>query len=212
MKLIAFDFDGVICDSWKAYSDAYARIFLLYSKAYPVETREDWLDWYDANWENNFLKHGFNREEVLEIQPVFWNYVDYSKTRVFEGIEKLLWQLSERDDVVLGVVSSTIESKIRPVLYSERIDDLFKFVIGGEVVQHSGKREKAAEALKRARAAPGESVIIGDTTVDIDAGRSCGMKTIGVSYGWTKLEEMKKENPDFLVESPGGLAEALARL
>jgi phosphoglycolate phosphatase-like HAD superfamily hydrolase len=48
----------------------------------------------------------------------------------------------------------------------------------------------------------GEVVYIGDETRDITAGKKCGVKTIGVTWGLNGRESLLAENPDWLVCNP----------
>jgi len=43
------------------------------------------------------------------------------------------------------------------------------------------------------------SLMVGDTELDIECGKSAGAKTCAVSFGYRKVEELNKLNPDFLI-------------
>jgi phosphoglycolate phosphatase len=47
---------------------------------------------------------------------------------------------------------------------------------------------------------PAESIITGDTELDIRCGISAKVKTCGVTYGYRTREVLVKENPDYIIE------------
>ncbi|MDD3364092.1 MAG: HAD-IA family hydrolase, partial [Syntrophomonas sp.] len=44
-----------------------------------------------------------------------------------------------------------------------------------------------------------QAIMIGDTYIDIEAGRRAGTKTCGASYGLGNKEELIKSRPDFII-------------
>ena len=47
---------------------------------------------------------------------------------------------------------------------------------------------------------PTESIITGDTELDIMCGISANVKTCGVTYGYRTREVLEKENPDYIID------------
>lgn len=46
---------------------------------------------------------------------------------------------------------------------------------------------------------PEKSAIVGDTYVDIEAGKRCGLKTFAFLGGYQSEEQLKKYNPDLII-------------
>jgi len=69
-------------------------------------------------------------------------------------------------------------------------------------------RRAIAEAGARAE----ETVMIGDTTYDMQMGRSAGVRTIGVAWGYHAPEELLATGADLVIESYSQLAGSLAGL
>ncbi|MFZ0417488.1 MAG: HAD-IA family hydrolase [Candidatus Sulfotelmatobacter sp.] len=66
--------------------------------------------------------------------------------------------------------------------------------------------EGARKLLEENAVSPEETVIVGDSHVDVETGRNAGLWTIGVSYGFAP-HTLQASPPDVLVDSPGELAE-----
>ncbi|MBL8206668.1 MAG: HAD-IA family hydrolase [Blastocatellia bacterium] len=86
----------------------------------------------------------------------------------------------------------------------------FVAVIGGDSLPE--RKPAAAPLLEAARlcqVAPGECLMIGDTKVDIQAGKAAGLKTCGFVGGFRGIRELTEANADFLIEHFGELRNLL---
>ncbi|MCX7016044.1 MAG: HAD family hydrolase [Candidatus Sumerlaeota bacterium] len=59
-------------------------------------------------------------------------------------------------------------------------------------------------------AAPEKSLMVGDTEIDVLAGRDCGLRTCAVTYGIRTAELLRAAQPDFLVDRPEEILRAAA--
>jgi HAD superfamily hydrolase (TIGR01549 family) len=59
---------------------------------------------------------------------------------------------------------------------------------------------------------PHECLVIGDTTMDITAGRNAKCKTIGVLWGAMSLDELESSGVDYLARNPMELKDLLERI
>ena len=60
--------------------------------------------------------------------------------------------------------------------------------------------------------APESCLMIGDTTVDMRAGKSAGAQTMGVLCGFGEEGELRRTGADAILKSTAELGEALARI
>jgi len=66
--------------------------------------------------------------------------------------------------------------------------------------------EGARQLLEESGVRPEETVIVGDSRVDVETGRNAGLWTVGVHYGFAP-HTLKDNPPDVLVDEPHELAE-----
>src|SRR5208337_2562731 len=66
--------------------------------------------------------------------------------------------------------------------------------------------EGAREILREANTRPKETLIIGDSDIDVLTGRNAGLWTCGVTYGFAP-QTLSLAPPDVAVDNPGELAE-----
>ena len=69
------------------------------------------------------------------------------------------------------------------------------------------KTELLAEVMRRLGAAPGESVMVGDTASDFEAARANGVFSVGVEWGYGRPDELAEA--DVTVSAPGELRAAV---
>jgi phosphoglycolate phosphatase-like HAD superfamily hydrolase len=51
--------------------------------------------------------------------------------------------------------------------------------------------------------------MVGDTAADILAGKAAGLKTCAVTYGFGTLEDLRRCEPDYVIDTFGDLAALL---
>ena len=90
------------------------------------------------------------------------------------------------------------------------LKDLFQAVVTADEVQ---RRKPAPDPLlecaRRLGIRPGECLYAGDMRMDIRAGKSAGMRTIGVLTGFDTYATLQAEEPDTVLDSVASLMEKL---
>lgn len=82
----------------------------------------------------------------------------------------------------------------------------FVAVIGGDSLpERKPDPAPLLEAARLCEVAPTDCMMIGDTKVDIQAGKAAGMKTCGYIGGFRGERELTEANADFLIERFGEL-------
>ena len=86
------------------------------------------------------------------------------------------------------------------ILDGLNITDYFKKVVGGDGVQNKKPAPEAIEIiLKELNASPKEAVFIGDSKIDIEAGKKAGVITIGTAYGFRGRQELEEAGADVII-------------
>jgi HAD superfamily hydrolase (TIGR01549 family) len=206
-KAILLDWDGVLCDSVQLYFDLYKEGCRRYNKVFPIDSPEAFRSWYNPRWEENYDAMGFSEAELREVQSFSESYLHYSKASLFPGVAENLRLWSEK--YPLAIVSTTPSPLIRTRLAQDKLDGYFQIFTGGED-GCSEKRIKVKDTLAALGVEAG--VMVGDTPLDVDAGRYNGLKTVGVTYGWVTPERVIAVQPDRLVNQPEELGQAVLDL
>ena len=118
---------------------------------------------------------------------------------VMPGVRPLLAVLSERDDVVLALLTGNFEGSARIKL--EYFDLWAPFRFGAFADDASDRNQLVPVALDRARAAGHDPavervIVIGDTPLDIECAKAGGVRALGVATGSHSLDELREAGAD----------------
>jgi phosphoglycolate phosphatase len=148
---------------------------------------------------------------VVEIATVLEAYLSFLKDevrlsatyRVLPGIQHLLDGLVARDDTVVGLATGNIEMGGRVKLERGDLNRFFHF--GGFGSDSEDRTELVRAAARKASdklgvsLSPSNVFVIGDTPLDIDAGKRAGFKTVGVATGSYTVENLLASGATFAV-------------
>jgi phosphoglycolate phosphatase len=105
------------------------------------------------------------------------------RERLFPGADAVLRRLAERPGVRLGVVTGKSRRGVDRILEAEGWGRLFATVQTADDAPSKPHPAMVLQALAEIGARPGEAVVIGDTTFDIEMARAAGVRAIGVDWG-----------------------------
>ena len=136
-----------------------------------------------------FVDHSVQLNTLLESYLAFLHEeVERSeKYHVLPGIFGILDEISARPNTMLGLATGNIELGARVKLQRGGLNRYFRF--GGFGSDSEDRTELVRKAGEAAARQHGDSIrsdnifVIGDTPLDIAAGRGAGYKTVGVATG-----------------------------
>jgi phosphoglycolate phosphatase-like HAD superfamily hydrolase len=120
------------------------------------------------------------------------------------GLRVLLKRLSRDPRVLLGLGTGNMERGARIKLEPSGFNAYFLFGGYGSDSFHRPvllkKAVRRAERLAGKTLHPDDVFVIGDTPLDVAAGRKAGFKTVAVGTGYTPWRELKASRPDHLAK------------
>jgi phosphoglycolate phosphatase len=207
---VMFDLDGTLIDSVPLY---YRIIDTSFDQTgLPPVSKEMLLEAMkdgEFNWDVLLPPVAKDEKEALIVSvrnvindislPIF-----QEENKLFPNAVEVLNQI-DRAGLKMGLVTSalkiTMDLKIKP-LQDAKVLELFQVVMDGDDVE---KKKPHAEPLvtcsRRLGVSPDRCVYVGDTRVDIMAGKAAGVKTISVLSGFDSYETLKNEKPDAIIDS-----------
>lgn len=153
------------------------------------------IDDTDANWQR--LKDEYLRRLVV--------YLPQREGMVLPGVAALLSQLSQRDDVALGLLTGNAQGSAKLKLDHYCLSHYFAF--GGYGDHFVDRDDVARDALTASRTHIGREVppdrvwVIGDTPIDVRCARAIGARAVAVATGWDSRERLAAAAPDLVVDS-----------
>jgi HAD superfamily hydrolase (TIGR01509 family) len=109
----------------------------------------------------------------------------------FEGVRELLERM-QADGYKLVVATSAGEDDLEMLLGQAGVADLIDRATTSDDAEESKPAPDIVEAaLKKAKAKPGEAVMIGDTPYDVSAATKAGVRIVALRCGGWEDEELK---------------------
>ena len=137
------------------------------------------------------------------------NRDDFEKDfNLIAGVEKMIAILHTR--YRLGIVSARSEPGVMHFLKQFSLEKYFDVVVAAQTCYYTKPfPHPLLFAAEMVNVLPEKCLMVGDTMVDILAGKAAGMKTIGVLCGFGTLKELRKAMADFILASPAELVSLL---
>jgi HAD superfamily hydrolase (TIGR01662 family) len=219
VKAVIFDLDGTLLDTKEIFYDIINIVFNKLN--FPGVGREALAEAAaegEFNWDM-VIPGGLKvrKEEVLlqvrtiieEISPPLFR----ERTRPIPGAEEILKSVHGAGSK-LGVVTSSrkrhLEMKMH-ALEESGTAVLFDAIITADDVQmKKPDPEPLYECARRLGVAPRECVYVGDMRVDLKAGKSAGMTTVGVLTGFDDHDHLENEHPALILDSVASLKHHLS--
>jgi HAD superfamily hydrolase (TIGR01549 family) len=117
---------------------------------------------------------------------------------LFPGVKEFLLEL-KKEGYNLSIISSNMKSNIDKFLEFNGIN-VFDFIHGKTDLL--GKAEAIEKFVKDYKLEKSEVVYVGDEIRDVTASHKAGIKMIGVTWGLHKVEALKKNEVDYIVNTP----------
>jgi HAD superfamily hydrolase (TIGR01509 family) len=117
---------------------------------------------------------------------------------MIQGVKDMLVQLYPH--IPMSVVSARPEKSTLHFLEVHNLTGYFTSIVTAHTCRHTKPYPDPIQwAAKQMGVLPGECLMIGDTTVDIQAGRAAGAQTLGVLCGFGTLDELREDHADEIV-------------
>jgi pyrophosphatase PpaX len=200
-KGFLFDLDGTLIDTAELITESFRHTsremlgkvlpdeVLLANVGQPLMTQMEVLggdrarEWYEVYRKFNHARH----DEYI---------------RPYPGIEELLKELRRRG-AGLAIVTSKSRETVDMAFRCIPIEGFFKSVITTDDTDfHKPSPHPLQLALRQLDLTPDESVYIGDSPFDLEAGQAAGTATAAVGWGIFPPVRLKEMEPDFYFESP----------
>jgi phosphoglycolate phosphatase len=119
---------------------------------------------------------------------------------LYDGMKVLLDKLSS-DGWALGVATGKSDRGLNNCLNYHGI--FGQFITLQTADRHPSKPHPAMvhQAILEAQSTADRTLMIGDTTYDVLMGRAAGCRTIGVSWGYHPIDELRAAGADFVAET-----------
>ncbi|MBW2146672.1 MAG: HAD family hydrolase [Deltaproteobacteria bacterium] len=206
---VLFDLDGTLVDSFQAIEASYRYMFSRLGRNASGLTDVMRGTGRDLR---EILHHNLGPAEVDEGLRLFreqYREVCLKKTYPMPGAHSLLRKL-EDSGLSLGAVTNKRGDYARELLAHLGMARHFKIILGAEDgFPPKPSSDMLSAALERIRLTPSQVVYVGDSPIDVEAGRRSGIDVYCLATGYHSPEELAAEKPRRVLSSPSELFNVL---
>ncbi len=213
VKGIIFDVDGTLADSVEFFHDIAQEILRL-AGAPPADREHVFamMRLGDAApmeklFPADFPNPSTTLKRIVDKHMHDWMRRYHHDTEAIPGSIELLHDLAAQG-FQLGIATSS--GRALPFLDRWGVRQLFDGIIGREDVENRKPHpEPIFKCLGHLGLPPNQALYIGDSLVDIRAGKAANVYTLGVLTGTSPHDLLHQERPDHILESVASLRELL---
>jgi phosphoglycolate phosphatase len=212
LRLLIFDLDGTLVDSRQDLADSINAMLVNYHKP---ELPADVIATYIGDGAPTLVRralgfrddHDLSPREEEHIEDALVFFLEYYRehkldhTQCYDGVIEALMSV-RAPGRTLAVLSNKPVNPSRAIVDHLGMGPMFRAVYGGNSFETKKPHPLGVHRLlQEFGAAPDETVIVGDSDIDILTARNAGIYSIGCTYGLAP-ESLTKVPPDVLVDSP----------
>jgi N-acetyl-D-muramate 6-phosphate phosphatase len=217
IRAILFDVDGTLSDTDDQWTERLASAlrpvkwlfpgrnvtaaarWLILSMETPGNLAYTFLDWTHLD---GLLAHIYNFFAKRKKSRRANHY------RLIPGVKETLIRLSQ--NYPMAVVSARDVHSTHVFLKQYDLEKLFQAIATSQTCEYTKPYpDPLLWAAGMMNVAPEECLMIGDTTVDIRAGKAAGAQTVGVLCGFGDEAELRRAGTDLILSSTADLADVL---
>lgn len=210
IKALCFDVDGTLSDTDDLYAQKIVDLLPRFLFRNPMQTARRLVMWVESP--GNALL-GF--ADTIGIDDEMTAVIDWmnrhrqdskKKFLLVPGVDKMLAQL--HGHYPMAIVSARDEKSTLRFLKEFDLDKYFDVIVTGLSAAHTKPYpDPILLAAQKMGVHPAQCLMIGDTTVDIRAGKSAGAQALGVLCGFGEEPELRQLGADHILKSTAELTE-----
>lgn len=189
-KAILFDLDGTLTDSGEGIMNC-AKLALEHY-GLPIPSEAELRTFVGPPLHESFIRFGVPAEEADNAIKIYRSrYIPIGKfeNHPYEGIRQLLEKLQALGHT-LYVATSKPESMSKEILEHFDLAKYFTIIAGASFDRSRSSKEDVIAYLLSQCGDYDEKIMVGDTAFDVIGAKMHGIPTVGVSWGYGKVEDM----------------------
>jgi phosphoglycolate phosphatase len=215
MRLVVFDCDGTLVDSQHAICAAMEHAFNMLQL--PIPTRSDILNVVGLSLPQAFATLAAGHPATIHAALAEHYRSDFPAKRqqalqhdtLYPGVGDVVTALSRRDNVLLGIATGKSKRGVARLLDREGWRRHFVTIQTADDNLSKPDPSMILRAMAETGADPSSTLMIGDTSYDMEMARSAEVGAIGVSWGYHTAERLLAAGAHAVVGTSEALLQAI---
>jgi HAD superfamily hydrolase (TIGR01549 family) len=207
---ICFDLDGTLVDSrdtiLKSTQAALDQLNIPHNINEEIFTNMIGKHFVDIFNEMKINAPDF--EKFISIyKTLYFNFMESSY--LYKGVKETIDFLTKKH-IKVSLLTTKGQDQAEKIIEHFNLRSSFNYLMGRrDGLDHKPSPEPLLYICNELKIDPLETLMIGDTELDIQCGKNAGSKTCGVIYGYRTKDQLEKEKPDFLISGLSELKKVL---
>lgn len=210
-KAILFDLDGTLTDSGEGIMNC-AKLALAHY-GLPIPSEAELRTFVGPPLHESFIRFGVPAEEADNAIKIYRSrYIPIGKfeNHPYEGIREVLEKLKAAGHT-LYVATSKPEAMSVEILQHFDLAKYFDIIAGASFDRSRSTKEDVIAYLLGQCGDFDQKIMVGDTAFDVIGAKAHGIPTVGVAWGYGKVEDMRNAGAACIVHTMDELYEALVK-
>ncbi|WP_323037922.1 HAD-IA family hydrolase [Pararhodobacter sp.] len=192
MTLVIFDVDGTLVDSQAHIVGAMEFAFAALGLTCPPRAAVLGIVGLSLPQAMTRLAPEADNAGLVEAYKSSYTKFRAAETSpLYPGALEVLRSLRDRADIVLGVATGKSRRGLDHVLAAHGLDGFFQTTQVADDHPSKPHPSMVLTAMRETGADPRDTVMIGDTSFDMEMGHAAGVRCIGVSWGYHPVSELR---------------------
>lgn len=218
MKLLVFDCDGTIVDSQAGIVLSMDHAFRTLGLTAP--TRKQTLSVVGLSLPEAFSvlapDAGYDvRQQLSDRYKSAFRDLDRDPGDcefLFPGAKQMIGALAREPGVVLGVATGKSRRGVDRLFAREGWENLFVTIQTADDHPSKPHPSMLTRAMEETGALPHQTIMIGDTTYDIEMARAANVGALGVTWGYHLAQELEDAGAHLLIDDYEAMPPALTHI
>ena len=209
MKTILFDLDGTLTDSGEGIINC--AWLALKHFGLPLPDKQTMRVFVGPPLRDSFLRFGVPEggvETAIEIYRSRYVPTGMFENTPYPGTKSMLAALKAQGHQ-LFVATSKPEGMATAILEKFQLSPYFDLICGASLDDTRDSKDKVIAYLLEKTGGKDEYIMVGDTAYDVEGAAVNGIPTIGVAWGYGKVEDMEAAGAKAIAHSPAELLQML---